>query len=214
MLIGLDMCLLFFMLFIAIRDTKRGFLTSFGASSRLIFTLLLAFALVGLVSELIDRFIIYDRVHQLLQDTLRHHAENAKTKAPLWLLLLAFLGGVDTEALQASSDHTAASLARPLSHGLSSVLAFVILFFVLRIFLRFFLPFLAALLHKISLFRVLDTVLGLVFGVIHALFLGYIAAAVLGAFISVFTTASVKDAPLVAFLNNISPLRLIASIWY
>lgn len=209
-----DTVIIFVILTILLRDTRRGFLSSFSKTAGRVLPLLLAFSLAGIFATLFERLFLYDLVYEHLSDALPHtdSASQALTgEIPLWLSALSFLGGVSGDLLsEAASDRgeLIASIARPLAHGLASVIAFFFLLILFSLAMRSLIPSIVTLVHKIPAMGFFDTVLGFFFGVLHALLIGYLIALPLGALLG----DSLPSAPIVAFLTAISPMRMIAMI--
>ncbi len=207
-----DTVLIFAMLTTVLRDTRRGLLSSFSKTARRILPLFLAFALAGVFATLFERLFLYDLVYEHLLDALPYEAHSTEALAdgiPLWLKAISFLGGVGDDLLHPlASDRSEAiaNLARPLAHGLASVIAFFFLLLLFSIAIRSLIPPLVSLIHKIPVIGFFDTVLGFLFGILHALLIGYLIALPLGALLG----DRLSSAPILAFVADISPVRLIA----
>ena len=209
-----DTVILFLIFAIILRDTRRGLLSSFTKSVGRILPLLLAFSLAGVIATLFERLCLYDLVYEYLSDLFLYEEAPSQALAneiPPWLSALSFLGGVGADLLTLPNEDKSewiAALARPIAHGISSVIACFFLLIVFSIAIRSLITPLVSLVHKIPVIGFLDTVLGFLFGILHALLIAYLIALPLGALLG----DRLAGAPILAFIAKISPLRWMATV--
>ncbi len=231
MAIIVDVLFFAFLLFILMRDMRRGLFASLIGCSRLLITFATAFLFSSALGAFLDRMFVYDTVYGYVYDAVSRALETAdgmlsvkEVEASLPLLLRAFGYFFGTDLTDVGTgggaQDIAAFLTAPLSRGLSVALAFVILLLFAYFALRFLTPLVAALIKRLPLIRMLDTVGGLAFGVLHALFWawvlaffgGYVLEILHGAAKDIFPT--VEETVLLRFFGDLSPLLLLSKLFY
>ncbi len=231
MAIIIDVLLLTFMMFLLIRDTRKGLLEAVVGFSRLLISFVAAFLLAGSVSILVNRLFVYDAVYGSVHHAISSAAssvlptiEESVSALPLLLRAFAYVSGTDLSvAIQGADsniDAYAAALTKPLAQGLSMILAFVLLVIVTYFAIRLLIPPLSAIIKRIPLVGALNTLGGLGFGVIHAFLWGWIIALAGGVILSFLSSASggtiisPEDTVVLSLLSKISPLRLFSLLFF
>lgn len=213
-----DLTLLLILLLIVVSDIKKGFLCASVGFARVFIAFALAFLFSSLLASLFNRLWIFPAVHGTVQNALSSTAISGSavvSAIPAGLRAIAALNGID---LQKIADNTSASdlsnaMALPISQCISAALAFVFLLIGSYFALKLLLPLLSRAVHTISFLKAADTVGGAVFGVFHALLIGWVLSFVGGFLLSLFGT-SLDETYVIRFFNHVSPIKAIVWIFF
>ena len=212
-----DLLLFVCLLTIVFLDTKKGFLRASVGFARILIAVAIAFAFSGIFAALIDRTWIFPAVHRTVRDAFASSgAENAHliSALPIAFKAIAALGDVDLQKIadSSSSDALSRAIAEPISRCISATVAFAVLLIGAYFALKFLVPLLSKAIRTFSLFKTADTVLGLVFGIFHALLIGWGISFAAVFLLSMFGI-SLDETYLIHFFHHVSPIKAIVWIF-
>lgn len=215
-----DLLLVLILIFGFVSGYKRGLVTSLMKPARFFLSLLLAFSLCKMVSELLFEPIIYSSLNNQIKNYLNENLPSLSNETTIHDLPTVFriAASVFNVDLSLQSGDAVQLIANQLSMPITRIVSVVVSFFVLYLGLRFLVKKAFAFIDlflKASPIGYLDKLLGSVFNFIFSLFIAYCVTAVFDFVINLPIFEKAADGfiggAVYGFFNDLNPIELLFS---
>lgn len=237
----LDIILLAIGVGCVIYGCKKGFFKSFVSLASGVCAWFVAYTFTPSLAQFIKEKFVIDKVAGSITTTFASIAEAGKENGEKVIYDLKLLlesaqfsdtveqCGADEEAVRTLIETTSANtyeavesvsyaVAEPVSSALSSIIAFIFIFVAALIAIRI-VTWVVGLVFKLPVLRELDKIMGLVFGVISAVFFMWIFALCAGSLVNAlstvapgnFSTEIIKSSFFVELFAKYNPLSLLSA---